>query len=106
MQQSSRKVCQELAPQPGREDAFSELPTIAIPQDSVAPTPESPIAPPLLPVRQPQSGQVFTPMRGVQTFLLMGSDKRDHDATWRTDVVIIAVLDQRRNRGGHDFNTA
>ena len=84
--------------QPGREDAFSELPTIAIPQDSVAPTPESPIAPPLLPVRQPQSGQVFTPMRGVQTFLLMGSDKRDHDATWRTDVVIIAVLDQRRNR--------
>ncbi len=84
--------------QPGSEDAFSELPTIAIPQDSVAPTPEAPTAPPLLPVSQPQSGQVFTPMRGVQTFLLMGSDKRDHEATWRTDVVIIAVLDQRRNR--------
>ena len=83
---------------PNREGDFSELPTISIPEGDAVPTPESPSAPPLLPVSQSQTEQVFTPMRGVQTFLLMGSDKRDHDTTWRTDVVVIAVLDQKRNR--------
>ncbi len=83
----------------GREQALSELPTISIPdEERIAPTPEAPAAPPLLPAGPSQTDQIFTPMRGVRTFLLMGSDKRDHEATWRTDVIVIAVLDQRRNR--------
>ncbi len=80
------------------DGTLSELPTISIPQERVGPDPDIPVVPELRPVSQPHTDQVFTPLRGVQTFLLMGSDKRDGDATWRTDVVIIAVLDQKRNR--------
>ena len=80
------------------DGTLSELPTISIPQERIAPDPEVPITPELRPVSQPHTEQLFTPLRGVQTFLLMGSDKRDNDTTWRTDVVIIAVLDQKRNR--------
>lgn len=83
--------------QPGREGALSELPTISIPREAPAPVPAAPRAP-RAPLGPPQSDPVFTPMRGVQTFLLMGSDKRDHESTWRMDVIIIAVLDQKRNR--------
>lgn len=83
---------------PEREHALAELPRISIPQQYGVPTPKAPGVPPLLPVGQSQTDKVFTPLKGVQTFLLMGSDKRDEDSTWRTDVVIIAVLDQRRGR--------
>lgn len=83
---------------PNREGALSEVPRISIPNHSLSPTTEPPGVPPLLPIRQPRTDQVFTPLNGVRTFLLMGSDRRHEDATWRTDVIIIAVLDQKRGR--------
>lgn len=75
---------------------LSELPQISIPRE--VPAIDEPSAPNLRPAEPSTTDQIFTRMNGVRTFLLMGSDKREQDSTWRTDVVIIVVLDQQRDR--------
>ena len=68
------------------EKVPSATPTRAATQRAVPPLSPRPLASPL------------TMARGVQTLLLMGSDKRDDDSTWRIDVIMIAVIDHRARK--------
>lgn len=81
-------------------DSIHEVPTIPlpVPEERSVPTPVPAEAPQQPPVPARPSGQLLRTDKRVQTLLLMGSDKRDDDSTWRTDTIMIVVMDYRANQ--------
>ena len=75
--------------------AVLEVPEIEIParEEPVGPRP-TPAG--LGPVPQPQEPQapLVRTGKGIQTILVLGSDQRPGDPTWRTDVIMVAVIDK------------
>jgi len=75
--------------------AVLEVPEIKIParEEPVGPRP-TPAG--LGPVSQPQAPQapLVRTGKGIQTILVLGSDQRAGDPTWRTDVIMVAVIDK------------
>ncbi|MYA05384.1 MAG: LytR family transcriptional regulator [Caldilineaceae bacterium SB0664_bin_22] len=89
------------APANGRQDsargpaAALDVPEIEIPirEEPVEPRP-TPAG--LGPASQPQEPQVplVRTGKGIQTILVLGSDQRPSDPTWRTDVIMVAVINK------------
>ncbi len=75
--------------------AVLEVPEIEIParEEPVGPRP-TPAG--LGPVPQPQEPQapLVRTGKGIQTILVLGSDQRPGDPTWRTDVIMVAVINK------------
>ncbi len=84
---------------PAPAAALTDVPTIDISEKVPSATPTRAAAQRAVPPQAPRSlASPLTMARGVQTLLLMGSDKRDDDSTWRIDVIMIAVIDNRAKK--------
>ena len=84
---------------PAPAAALADVPTIDISEKIPSATPTRAAAQRAVPPLSPRPlASPLTMARGVQTLLLMGSDKRDDDSTWRIDVIIIAVIDNRAKK--------
>ena len=84
---------------PAPAAALTDVPTIDIAEKVPSVTPTRAAAQRAVPPLSPRPlASPLTMARGVQTLLLMGSDKRDDDSTWRIDVIIIAVIDNRAKK--------
>ena len=65
---------------PAREEPVGPRPTpVGIGSAPQSPAPQAPLV---------QTG------KGIQTILVLGSDQRPGDPTWRTDVIMVAVIDK------------
>lgn len=86
-------------PAPAAAAALTDVPTIDIAEKVPSATPTRAAAQRAAPPLSPRPlASPLTMARGVQTLLLMGSDKRDDDSTWRIDVIMIAVIDNRAKK--------
>ncbi len=82
-------------PLPGTDNSALEVPQIPIPvqpKPTLVPTPvpQRP-APAMTPI--PEDELLVQTGKGVQTLLLLGSDQRPGDSTWRTDVIMVVIVD-------------
>ena len=86
-------------PAGGPSAADLEVPEIDIPirEEPVGPGPTPSSPGPLPQLQQPQTPLVQTG-KGIQTILVLGSDQRPGDPTWRTDVIMVAVIDKELPR--------
>ena len=83
---------------PDTAAVLPDVPRIDIAEETPVAMPTR-TAPSVAPPAPPRSlVSPLTMARGVQTLLLMGSDKRDDDSTWRIDVIMIAVIDHRAKK--------
>ena len=83
-----------LSPNPPRSGGL-EIPTIPMPEQRPSNIEEPAEIPRQAPAVLPPGEQLVQTGRDVRTLLLMGSDKRDWDSTWRTDVIMVAVMDMQ-----------
>ena len=88
----------------GQDSVRGPAATLEVPEIEI-PAREEPVGPRPTPVGIGSAPQPQTPQaplvqtgKGIQTILVLGSDQRPGDPTWRTDVIMVAVIDKELHK--------